>query len=102
MGEKAPVPSGAGKSHLAQALGHCAVRAIGAFERKLAHVPLLIVDDFGLKPMRPPTDEHFHDLIAERYEQAAPSSRPTSTSPSGIKHFRPTARPNRLPTGPEI
>jgi len=99
LGEKAPVlivgPCGTGKSHLAQALGHCAVRqgvdvlfttqaqlsasltaarAIGAFERKLAtlaRVPLLIVDDFGLKPMRPPADEDFHDLIAERYEQTA-------------------------------
>ena len=88
-------PCGTGKSHLAQALGLCAVRqgvdvlfttqaqlsasltaarAIGTFERKLttlARVPLLIVDDFGLKPLRPPADEDFHDLIAERYEQAA-------------------------------
>ena len=97
--EKAPVlivgPCGTGKSHLAQALGHCAVRqgvdvlfttqaqlcaslttarAIGAVERKiatLARIPLLIIDDFGLKPMRPSADEDFHDLIAERYEQAA-------------------------------
>lgn len=46
------------------------VRAIGTFERKLARVPLLIVDDFGLKPMRAPTDEHFHDLIAGHCEQA--------------------------------
>ena len=97
--EKAPVlivgPCGTGKSHLAQALGHCAVRqgvdvlfttqaqltasltaarAVGTAERKiatLARVPLLIIDDFGLKPMRPPADEDFHDLIAERYEQAA-------------------------------
>ena len=97
--EKAPVlivgPCGTGKSHLAQALGHCAVRqgvdvlfttqaqlcaslttarAVGTVERKiatLARIPLLIIDDFGLKPMRPPADEDFHDLIAERYEQAA-------------------------------
>ena len=96
--EKAPVlivgPSGIGKSHLAQALGHCAVRqgtdvvfttctqltqslnaarATGAYERKLAtlaRVPLLIVDDFGLKPLRAPADEDLHDLVAERYEQA--------------------------------
>ncbi len=97
--EKAPVlivgPSGIGKSHLAQALGHCAVRqgvdvvfttctqlthslnaarATGSYERKLAslaRVPLLIIDDFGLKPLRAPADEDLHDLIAERYEQAS-------------------------------
>ena len=97
LGERSPVlivgPCGTGKSHLAQALGHCAVRqgadvvfstctglaqslnaarATGAYERKLAslaRVPLLIIDDFGLKPLRPPADEDLHDLIAERYEQ---------------------------------
>jgi DNA replication protein DnaC len=97
--EKAPVlivgPCGTGKSHLAQALGHCAVRqghdvlftsqnqltatlngarAIGGFERKLqqlTRVDLLIIDDFGLKPLRSPADEDFHELIAERYERAA-------------------------------
>jgi DNA replication protein DnaC len=99
LGERAPVlivgPCGTGKSHLAQALGHCAVRqgvdvvfttcagltqtlnaarATGGYDRKLAalaKVPLLIIDDFGLKPMRPPADEDLHDLMAERYEQAA-------------------------------
>ncbi len=99
LGERAPVlivgPCGTGKSHLAQALGHCAVRqgvdvvfstcaaltaslnaarATGAYDRKLAslaRVPLLIVDDFGLKPLRSPADEDLHDLIAERYEQVA-------------------------------
>jgi DNA replication protein DnaC len=30
-----------------------------------------LVDDFGLKPLRPPADEDLHDLIAERYETAA-------------------------------
>ncbi|MFC0694358.1 ATP-binding protein, partial [Paraburkholderia humisilvae] len=30
-----------------------------------------LVDDFGLKPMRTPEDEDFHDLIAERYERAS-------------------------------
>ena len=88
-------PCGTGKSHLAQALGHSAVRqgidvlfisqtqlvgslqaarAVGTYERRfqqLAGVSVLIVDDFGLKPMRPPHDEDFHDLIAERYERAA-------------------------------
>jgi DNA replication protein DnaC len=99
ISEHAPVllvgPTGTGKSHLAQALGHCAVRqgvdvvfttcasltaslngarATGTYDRKLAtlaRVPLLIIDDFGLKPLRPPADEDLHDLIAERYEQAA-------------------------------
>jgi len=88
-------PCGTGKSHIAQALGHCAVRqgydvlfttqtkllgnlhaarAINAYERRfqnLVKVPLIIIDDFGLKPMRSPHDEDFHDLIAERYENAA-------------------------------
>jgi DNA replication protein DnaC len=99
LAERAPVlivgPCGTGKSHLAQALGHCAVRqgvdvvfthcaqlvaslnaarATGAYERKLAalaRVPLLLIDDFGLKPLRPPADEDLHDLIAERYERAS-------------------------------
>ncbi len=99
LDEHAPVlvvgPCGTGKSHLAQALGHCAVRqgvdvvfttcaslvaglatarATGTYERKLAslaRVPLLIIDDFGLKPLRPPADEDLHDLIAERYETAS-------------------------------
>jgi DNA replication protein DnaC len=90
-----PASCGTGKSHLAQALGHCAVRqgadvvfttcagltqslnaarATGTYERRLAalaRVPLLIVDDFGLKPLRPPADEDLHDLIDERYEQTA-------------------------------
>ena len=87
------VISASAKSHLAQALGHApsvrastfsspaaraaaslnAARAAGCYERKLAtlaRVPLLIIDDFGLKPLRPPADEDFHELIAERYEQA--------------------------------
>lgn len=88
-------PCGTGKSHLAQALGHCAVRsghevlfssqtqllgqlhaarAVGAYERRfqaLARVELVIIDDFGLKPLRSPHDEDLHDLIAERYERAS-------------------------------
>ena len=88
-------PCGTGKSHIAQALGHCAVRqgydvlfttqtkllgnlhaarAINAFERRfqsLVKIPLIIIDDFGLKPMRSPHDEDFHNLIDERYENSA-------------------------------
>lgn len=88
-------PCGTGKSHLAHALCHAAARqgydvlfitqshlmqslrtahAMGNYERRfqyLAKRPLLVIDDFGLKPLRPPEDEDFHDLIAERYERAA-------------------------------
>jgi len=88
-------PCGTGKSHIAQAIGHCAVRrgydvlfstqtqllgqlhaarGTGTLERKLktlTRVPLLIIDDFGLKPFKPGQDEDFHDLIAERYERTA-------------------------------
>jgi DNA replication protein DnaC len=88
-------PCGTGKSHLAQALGHSAARqgydvlfttqsqllgtlhaarATGSFERRfqaIVRVPLLIIDDFGLKPLRSPQDEDLHDLIGERYERAA-------------------------------
>jgi DNA replication protein DnaC len=80
---------------LAQAIGHLAARqghdvlfsnqtqllaslrtaqAVGNYERRfqaLVNTPLLIIDDFGLKPLRPPEDECFHDLVAERYERAA-------------------------------
>ena len=96
--EQAPVliagPTGTGKSHLVQSLCHCALRAghevlfishakllaqlhaaraTDSFERKLrqlARVDVLAIDDFGLRPMRSPQDEDFHDLIDARYERA--------------------------------
>lgn len=99
IAEKVPVlivgPCGTGKSHIAQAIAHCAIqrgidtlwlsqnqifnelqaaRAAGRFDKKfseLIRVPLLIVDDFGLRPLRNPQDEDFHDLISERYERAS-------------------------------
>ena len=88
-------PCGTGKSHLAQAMGHCALRRgipslfltqtqlitmlqtskiVGNYDKKmraLVKIPLLIIDDFGLKPLRSPQDEDFHELIAQRYEEAA-------------------------------
>lgn len=85
-------PTGTGKSHLVQALGHCALRAghdvlfithskllaqlhaaraTNSYDRKLAQlakIEVIAIDDFGLRPMRTPQDEDFHELIAERYE----------------------------------
>jgi DNA replication protein DnaC len=97
--EKSPVlivgPTGTGKSHIAQALAHCAIRqgldvlwlsqtklfselqaarAAGRYEKKfyeLSKIPLLIIDDFGLRPIRSPQDEDFHDLISQRYENTS-------------------------------
>lgn len=99
VAEKSPVlivgPCGTGKSHIAMAIGHCAIRqgidvlftsqsrlfntlqaakATHCFDKKMAQlikIPLLIIDDFGIKPLRTPQDEDFHDLIAERYENAS-------------------------------
>lgn len=88
-------PSGVGKSHLAQALGHEALRkghdvlfvrtsamltnlhggrADGTYDRRLLaylRPEVLILDDFGLKPMRPPASEDLYEIIDGRYQRAA-------------------------------
>lgn len=88
-------PSGTGKSHLSQALGQEACRrgyhalfspvtkmlahlnggrADGTYERRLAtylRPALLILDDFGLRPLRGPEPEDFYEVISERYERGA-------------------------------
>jgi DNA replication protein DnaC len=97
--EKRPVilvgPCGTGKSHLAKAIGYAAIqqgvdviflhqsqlmnrldeaKATGDYIKRinqLAKVPLLIIDDFALQPLRTPHDEYFYDLINERYEKTA-------------------------------
>ncbi len=85
-------PTGVGKSHLAQALAHEAVRqghevlfvnthkmlqhlhggrADGTWERRLAQYlrpDLLVLDDFGLKPLTEPAPSDLYDVINERYE----------------------------------
>jgi DNA replication protein DnaC len=67
-------PCGTGKSHLAQALGHCAVRTghevLFASQTQLLG-QLHAARAVGLKPLRSPHDEDLHDLIAERYERAS-------------------------------
>jgi hypothetical protein len=37
----------------------------------LVRVELLIIDDFGLKPLRRPADEDLRELVPERYEAAS-------------------------------
>jgi DNA replication protein DnaC len=88
-------PSGVGKSHLAQALGHEACRqgydvvfvsthkmlqhigggrADGSYERRLSQYlrpDLLILDDFGLRALVPPSPEDMYEIIAERYEKGS-------------------------------
>ena len=88
-------PTGVGKSHLAQGLSHEACRrgfdvvftdahkmlrhlqagrADGTYDKRLAaytRVDLLVIDDFGLKPMQPPAAQDLYDVINERYERGA-------------------------------
>jgi DNA replication protein DnaC len=48
--------------------------AVVTYDRRfqyLAKLPLLIIDDFELKPLCSPDDEDLHDLITERYERTA-------------------------------
>jgi DNA replication protein DnaC len=88
-------PTGVGKSHIAQALGHEAARrgrdvlyvkaavllqhlgggrADGTYERRLLgylRPDVLILDDFGLKAMRAPASEDLYEVIDGRYQRAA-------------------------------
>jgi len=88
-------PTGVGKSHIAQALGHraCvaghhvlytsaqnmfralrAARGDGTHERRLlryASVDLLIIDDLGLRPLTGDEPLDLYDIIRLRYERAS-------------------------------
>lgn len=88
-------PTGVGKSHLAHGLAHEACRqgldvlfvnthkmlqhinggrADGTLERRLQlflRPDLLVLDDFGLKPLQPPAPEDLYDVINERYERGS-------------------------------
>lgn len=84
-------PVGVGKSHIAQALGHIACRmgydvlytkaakmfrylnggrADNSWELRIKRhtvTDLLIIDDFGLKPLAPFQSDDFYEVINERY-----------------------------------
>jgi DNA replication protein DnaC len=49
-------------------------RADGSTERRFQacmRPDLLVLDDFGLKPLRPPAPEALYDLLNERYERGS-------------------------------
>ena len=88
-------PVGVGKTHLATALGHIAIRrrrtvwfaradqlfrrlkaarldnTVEAEMRRLAHTPLLIVDDFCLQPLDATETADFYEIVVERHHNAA-------------------------------
>ncbi len=88
-------PTGVGKSHISQALAHEACvqgfkvmfiqthkmlqhlnggRADDSYERRLAtylRPDLLVLDDFGLRPLQPPGPEDLYEIIDGRYEQGS-------------------------------
>lgn len=88
-------PSGVGKSHLAQAIGHQACRkghdvlcqrtdlllqhihapvtdkARNRRLRQAINVNLLILDDFGLLPLAPPLQNTLYEIICQRYQRAS-------------------------------
>jgi DNA replication protein DnaC len=88
-------PVGVGKTHLATALGHIAVRrrvgvhmtradklfkrlkaarldnTVEAEMRRLAHIPLLIIDDFCLQALDATETADFYEIVVERHHTAA-------------------------------
>jgi len=88
-------PVGVGKTHLATALGHIAVRrragvafhradqlfrtlkaarldgTLPAEMRRLVRVDLLIIDDFALQPMDPVATADFYELVVERHHKTS-------------------------------
>jgi DNA replication protein DnaC len=88
-------PPGTGKSHLAQAIGRCAIQqghrvyyreahvlieqiadaTIDGTRKELmmdlATVPLLIIDDLGMRKLPPTAAEDLLELVMRRYERAA-------------------------------
>jgi DNA replication protein DnaC len=88
-------PVGVGKTHLATALGHIAIRrrlsvhasradklftrlraarldnTLDAEVRKLAQVDVLILDDFALRPLDATATNDFYEIVVERHRRAS-------------------------------
>src|ERR1700712_3736601 len=88
-------PVGVGKTHLATALGHIAIRrrltvqmtraeklftrlraarldnTLDAEFRRLTRLDLLVIDDFALRPLDSTTTADFYELVVERHKKAA-------------------------------
>ncbi len=95
MLQSVAISVGAGKTHLACALGHIAIRrrrtvhmasaaklfkrlkaarlgnSLDAEMRRLAGVELLILDDFALQPLDPTETSDFYQLCVERHQRAS-------------------------------
>jgi len=88
-------PVGVGKTHLATALGHIAIRrrhsvlfaradqlfrhlkaarldnSVETEMRRLARIQVLILDDFALQPMDPIQTADFYELVVERHQKTS-------------------------------
>jgi DNA replication protein DnaC len=88
-------PVGVGKTHLASALGHIAIRrrvgvhmvradklfkrlraarldnTVEAEMRRLTQIPLLIIDDFCLQPLDANQTADFYEIVVERHHKTA-------------------------------
>ena len=115
-------PVGVGKSHVAQALGHLAIRhgADARFlktSRALAHLAgghadhtwhkrlgeltrpaVLILDDFAMRELTPAQADDLYELITER--AGASLVLTSNRSPPGLVPAVPQPRRRRIPPGP--
>jgi DNA replication protein DnaC len=117
-------PVGVGKTHLAHALGHTAIRrrlsvhasradklftrlraarldnTLEAEMRRLARVDLLILDDFALRPLDATETNDFYELVVERHRKSVHHRhlQPRTVRVADHDERRPTSAVRRRPT----